>query len=157
MPSSPRHPPRVLPDDVIVIGVLTAKWSLDLKDVRCDLEPVLVANYVWHYAVALTLIEGVQQVDASGTKLQGNPIFWSVIQQAEPKNDKFYEDISKKWPISFLRRALSGTSLYLDFRRRGQRRRRASGLATTGSFRLGTLISHDKDGDEVAAATGASG
>ncbi|KAL4580941.1 hypothetical protein LXL04_017147 [Taraxacum kok-saghyz] len=33
-------------DDVIVTGVLTAKWSPDLKDVRCDLEPVFVANYV---------------------------------------------------------------------------------------------------------------
>lgn len=33
-------------DDVIVTGVLTAKWSSDLKDVRCDLEPVLVANHV---------------------------------------------------------------------------------------------------------------
>ncbi|XP_071740444.1 probable DNA helicase MCM9 [Rutidosis leptorrhynchoides] len=109
-------------DDVIVTGVLTAKWSPDLKDVRCDLEPVLVANYVrrinevkldieipediiqqfknfWSdfkdtplkgrnailraicpqvyglftvkLAVALTLIGGVQQVDASGTKIRG--------------------------------------------------------------------------------------
>lgn len=33
-------------DDVIVTGVLTAKWSSDMKDVRCDLDPVLVANYV---------------------------------------------------------------------------------------------------------------
>ncbi|KAK1287484.1 hypothetical protein QJS10_CPB19g01377 [Acorus calamus] len=109
-------------DDVIVTGVLTAKWSPDLKDVRCDLEPVLIANYVrrinelksdidipddifkkfeqfWSYfkdtplkgrnailqgvcpqvfglftvklAVALTLIGGVQHVDASGTKIRG--------------------------------------------------------------------------------------
>ncbi|KAL7206043.1 hypothetical protein ACSBR2_018874 [Camellia fascicularis] len=33
-------------DDVIVTGVLTAKWSPDLKDVRCDLDPVLIANHV---------------------------------------------------------------------------------------------------------------
>lgn len=33
-------------DEVIVTGYLTAKWSPDLKDVRCDLEPVLVANDV---------------------------------------------------------------------------------------------------------------
>nr|DAD41036.1 TPA_asm: hypothetical protein HUJ06_015359 [Nelumbo nucifera] len=33
-------------DDVIVTGVLTAKWSSNLKDVRCDLDPVLVANHV---------------------------------------------------------------------------------------------------------------
>ncbi|KAM7263036.1 hypothetical protein ACFE04_000719 [Oxalis oulophora] len=33
-------------DDVIVTGVLTAKWSSDVKDVRCDLDPVLVANHV---------------------------------------------------------------------------------------------------------------
>ncbi|PIN10218.1 DNA replication licensing factor, MCM2 component [Handroanthus impetiginosus] len=109
-------------DDVIVTGVLTAKWSSDMKDVRCDLEPVLVANYVrrmnvlkldidipddiimkfrqfWtdfkdtplkgrnailrgicpqvfglftvKLAVALTLIGGVQNVDASGTKVRG--------------------------------------------------------------------------------------
>ncbi|KAM7264589.1 hypothetical protein ACFE04_002272 [Oxalis oulophora] len=33
-------------DDVIVTGVLTAKWSSDVKDVRCDLDPVLIANHV---------------------------------------------------------------------------------------------------------------
>jgi len=33
-------------DDIIVTGILTAKWSPDLKDVRCDLEPILVANHV---------------------------------------------------------------------------------------------------------------
>ncbi|KAJ3695837.1 hypothetical protein LUZ60_001214 [Juncus effusus] len=111
-------------DDVIVTGVLTAKWSSDLKDVRCDLDPILVANYVrrtndlksevdmpddiikkfeqfWSdyrntplkgrnailqaicpqifglftvkLAVALTLIGGVQHVDASGTKVRGEP------------------------------------------------------------------------------------
>ncbi|XP_064983701.1 probable DNA helicase MCM9 [Musa acuminata AAA Group] len=109
-------------DDVIITGVLSAKWSSDLKDVRCDLDPILIANYVrrtnqlkseigipddvikkfeqfWlHYktaplrgrnailqgicpqvfglftvklAVALTLIGGVQHVDASGTKIRG--------------------------------------------------------------------------------------
>ncbi|XP_060167896.1 probable DNA helicase MCM9 [Lycium barbarum] len=109
-------------DDVIVTGILTAKWSTDLKDVRCDLDPVLIANHVrrmnelksdidipddavlkfkqfWaefkdtplkgrnailrgicpqvfglftvKLAVALTLIGGVQHVDASGTKVRG--------------------------------------------------------------------------------------
>ncbi|XP_024029253.1 probable DNA helicase MCM9 [Morus notabilis] len=33
-------------DDIVVTGVLTAKWSPDLKDVRCDLDPVLIANHV---------------------------------------------------------------------------------------------------------------
>ncbi|RWW04511.1 hypothetical protein GW17_00032257, partial [Ensete ventricosum] len=33
-------------DDVIITGVLSAKWSSDLKDVRCDLDPILIANYV---------------------------------------------------------------------------------------------------------------
>lgn len=33
-------------DDVIVTGILTAKWSPDLRDVRCDLDPVLIANHV---------------------------------------------------------------------------------------------------------------
>lgn len=109
-------------DDIIVTGILTAKWSSDLKDVRCDLDPVLIANHVrrtnelrsdmdipdevimkfkqfWSdfkdtplkgrnailrgicpqvfglftvkLAVALTLIGGVQHVDASGTKVRG--------------------------------------------------------------------------------------
>ncbi|GAB2292015.1 DNA helicase mcm9 [Dionaea muscipula] len=109
-------------DDVIVTGILTAKWSPDLKDVRCDLEPVVVANHVrrtnelkseidipddaimkfkqfWEgykdaplrgrnvilkgicpqvfglftvkLSVALTLIGGVQHVDASGSKVRG--------------------------------------------------------------------------------------
>ncbi|GKD21412.1 probable DNA helicase MCM9 [Tanacetum coccineum] len=47
----PRSIPVILQDDlveneVIVTGVLSAKCPPDLKDVRCDLEPVLVANYV---------------------------------------------------------------------------------------------------------------
>ncbi|KAJ7968253.1 DNA helicase [Quillaja saponaria] len=109
-------------DDVIVTGVLTARWSPELKDVRCDLDPVLIANHVkrtnelkseidfpdnvvmkfkqfWSdfkdaplkgrnailrgicpqvfglftvkLAVALTLLGGVQHVDASGTKVRG--------------------------------------------------------------------------------------
>lgn len=33
-------------DDVIVTGILSAKWSSDLKDVRCDLDPILLANFV---------------------------------------------------------------------------------------------------------------
>ncbi|KAK3131964.1 hypothetical protein QOZ80_6AG0513940 [Eleusine coracana subsp. coracana] len=107
-------------DDVIVTGILSAKWSPDIKDVRSNLDPMLVANYVrrtnelkydidipeetikefehfWEIehkdtplegrnlilkaicpqifglftvklAVALTLIGGVQHIDASGTK-----------------------------------------------------------------------------------------
>ncbi|XP_010488887.1 PREDICTED: probable DNA helicase MCM9 isoform X2 [Camelina sativa] len=109
-------------DDVVVSGILTSKWSHDLKDVRCDLEPMLIGNHVrrtnelkseidisyqliekfknfWSHfkdtplkgrnailrgicpqvfglftvklAVALTLIGGVQHVDASGTKVRG--------------------------------------------------------------------------------------
>ncbi|GMY39088.1 probable DNA helicase MCM9 isoform X4 [Fagus crenata] len=109
-------------NDVIVTGILTAKWSPDLKEVRCDLDPILIANHVrrtnelkseidipddvimkfkqfWSdfkdsplkgrnailrgicpqifglftvkLAVALTLIGGVQHVDASGTKVRG--------------------------------------------------------------------------------------
>ncbi|XP_020221039.1 probable DNA helicase MCM9 isoform X2 [Cajanus cajan] len=109
-------------DDVIVTGVLTAKWSPELKDVRCDLDPVFIANTIrrinelkseintlhdtvikfkqfWaHFkdsplkgrnailraicpqvfglftvklAVALTLIGGVQHVDATGTRVRG--------------------------------------------------------------------------------------
>ncbi|XVF01540.1 hypothetical protein REPUB_Repub04eG0097800 [Reevesia pubescens] len=87
-------------DDVIVTGILTAKWSPDLRDVRCDLDPTLIANHVrrtnelksdidipddvtmkfkqfWSdfrhtpLKVALTLIGGVQHVDASGTKIRG--------------------------------------------------------------------------------------
>ncbi|KAL2342085.1 hypothetical protein Fmac_010025 [Flemingia macrophylla] len=109
-------------DDVIVTGLLTAKWSPELKDVRCDLDPVLIANNIrrinelkseidishdivikfkqfWSHfkdsplkgrnailrgicpqvfglftvklAVALTLIGGVQHVDASGTRVRG--------------------------------------------------------------------------------------
>ncbi|XP_038683525.1 probable DNA helicase MCM9 isoform X1 [Tripterygium wilfordii] len=33
-------------DDVIVSGILTARWSPDLKDVRCNLDPILIANHV---------------------------------------------------------------------------------------------------------------
>ncbi|XP_059447392.1 probable DNA helicase MCM9 isoform X2 [Corylus avellana] len=109
-------------DDVIATGILTARWSPELKGVRCDLDPILIANHVrrtnelksvidipddvimkfkqfWSdyegtplkgrnailqgicpqvfglftvkLAVALTLIGGVQHVDASGTKVRG--------------------------------------------------------------------------------------
>jgi len=111
-------------DDVIITGILSAKWSPDIKDVRSNLDPILLANYVrrtnelksdldippeteeefkhfWEeyrltplkgrnfilegicpqifglftvkLAVALTLIGGVQHVDASGTKVRGEP------------------------------------------------------------------------------------
>ncbi|KAJ1258632.1 hypothetical protein BS78_10G090600 [Paspalum vaginatum] len=111
-------------DDVIITGILSAKWSSDIKDVRSNLDPMLLANYVrrtnelksdidipveteedfkrfWEkyrvtplkgrnlilkgicpqifglftvkLAVALTLIGGVQHVDASGTKIRGEP------------------------------------------------------------------------------------
>ncbi|CAN6202066.1 unnamed protein product [Urochloa humidicola] len=111
-------------DDVIVTGILSAKWTPDTKDVRSNLDPMLIANYVrrtnelksdieipretvedfehfWKehedtplegrnlilrsicpqifglftvkLAVALTLIGGVQHVDASGTKVRGEP------------------------------------------------------------------------------------
>jgi DNA helicase MCM9 len=33
-------------DDIIVTGRLSAKWSPDIKDVRSNLDPMLVANYV---------------------------------------------------------------------------------------------------------------
>uniref|UniRef100_A0A453R4P5 MCM OB domain-containing protein n=5 Tax=Aegilops tauschii subsp. strangulata TaxID=200361 RepID=A0A453R4P5_AEGTS len=33
-------------DDVIVTGILSAKWSSDVKDVRCNLDPMFIANYV---------------------------------------------------------------------------------------------------------------
>ncbi|XP_052158485.1 probable DNA helicase MCM9 isoform X1 [Oryza glaberrima] len=111
-------------DDVVVTGRLSAKWSPDIKDVRSNLDPMLIANFVrrtnelksdldipveiinkfeefWaasratplkgrnsilkgicpqiyglftvKLAVALTLIGGVQHVDASGTKVRGEP------------------------------------------------------------------------------------
>ncbi|XP_040380757.1 probable DNA helicase MCM9 isoform X2 [Oryza brachyantha] len=111
-------------DDVVVTGRLSAKWSPDIKDVRSNLDPMLIANFVrrtnelksdldipveiintfeefWaasratplkgrnsilkgicpqifglftvKLAVALTLIGGVQRVDASGTKVRGEP------------------------------------------------------------------------------------
>lgn len=33
-------------DDVIVTGILSAKWSPDIKDVRSNLDPMLIANHV---------------------------------------------------------------------------------------------------------------
>jgi DNA helicase MCM9 len=33
-------------DDVIITGILSAKWSPDIKDVRSNLDPMLLANYV---------------------------------------------------------------------------------------------------------------
>ncbi|KAF5813711.1 putative DNA helicase [Helianthus annuus] len=138
-------------DDVIVTGVLTAKWSPDLKDVRCDLEPVLVANYVrrineikldieipdevilqfknfWSefkeaplsgrnailraicpqvyglftvkLAVALTLIGGVQHVDASGTKVRGESHLLLVGDPGKSQFLKFAAKLSKRSVIT---------------------------------------------------------
>ncbi|XP_078440975.1 minichromosome maintenance 9 isoform X2 [Wolffia australiana] len=87
-------------DDVIITGVLSAKWSSDLKDVRSDLDPVLLANHIrrtnelksemdtpddmvkmfeqfWSdfrdkpLKVMLTLVGGVQHIGPSGTKVRG--------------------------------------------------------------------------------------
>ncbi|PKI47201.1 hypothetical protein CRG98_032423, partial [Punica granatum] len=38
--------PLECPDDVIVTGIVTSRWSPDLKDVRCDLDPMLIANHI---------------------------------------------------------------------------------------------------------------
>ncbi|MCO5589374.1 hypothetical protein L7F22_043341 [Adiantum nelumboides] len=109
-------------DDIVVTGILFAKWRSLVKDVRCDLELMLLANFIrkanqfrsvddipeevlgqfeqfWSQyqqnpfkgrnailqsicpqiyglftvklAVALTLIGGVQHIDASGTRVRG--------------------------------------------------------------------------------------
>jgi len=140
-------------DDVIVTGILTAKWSSDLRDVRCDLEPVLVANHVkrtnelkseidipddmivkfkkfWEkfqetplkgrnailkgvcpqvfglftvkLAVALTLIGGVQHVDASGTKVRGESHFLLVGDPGTGKSQflKFAAKLSNRAVIT---------------------------------------------------------
>ncbi|KAI8532339.1 hypothetical protein RHMOL_Rhmol11G0206700 [Rhododendron molle] len=140
-------------DDVIVTGVLTAKWSSDLKDVRCDLDPVLIANHVrrvnelksdidipddvlmtfeqfWldfkdkplkgrnailraicpqifglftvKLAVALTLIGGVQHVDASGTKVRGESHFLLVGDPGTGKSQflKFAAKLSNRSVIT---------------------------------------------------------
>ncbi|XP_022642568.1 probable DNA helicase MCM9 isoform X3 [Vigna radiata var. radiata] len=118
----PRSILVILKDDLVDVVKAGAKWAPELKDVRCDLDPVLIANNVrrvnelksvidvsddfvmkfkqfWaHFkdsplkgrnailrgicpqvfglftvklAVALTLIGGVQHVDASGTRIRG--------------------------------------------------------------------------------------
>lgn len=140
-------------DDVTVTGVLTAKWSSDLKDVRCDLDPVLIANNVrrvnemksdidipddvlmmfkqfWldfkdkplkgrnailrgicpqifglftvKLAVALTLIGGVQHVDASGTKVRGESHFLLVGDPGTGKSQflKFAAKLSNRSVIT---------------------------------------------------------
>lgn len=58
-------------DDVVVTGILTAKWSPDLKDVRCDLDPVLLANNV-------RLVSGIYYFllsDTYGEMVIGEPLY----------------------------------------------------------------------------------
>ncbi|KAL3620957.1 DNA helicase mcm9 [Castilleja foliolosa] len=181
-------------DDVIVTGVLTAKWSSDAKDVRCDLDPVLIANCVrkmnelkldidipddiimkfkqfWSefkdaplkgrnailrcicpqvfglftvkLAVALTLIGGVQHVDASGTKVRGES---HLLLVGDP--DVHYLD-------SLRRLILLGTgkSQFLKFAAKLSNR----SVITTGlgSTSAGLTVTAVKDGGEWVLEAGA--
>ncbi|XP_039843611.1 probable DNA helicase MCM9 isoform X2 [Panicum virgatum] len=147
-------------DDVIITGILSAKWSHDIKDVRCNLDPMLLANYVrrtnelksdidipveteeefkhfWEeyrltplkgrnfilegicpqifglftvkLAVALTLIGGVQHVDASGTKVRGEPHMLLVGDPGTGKS-QFLKFAAKLSNCSVITTGLGSTS-----------------------------------------------
>ncbi|KAK4766343.1 hypothetical protein SAY87_007985 [Trapa incisa] len=61
-------------DDVIVTGIVTARWSPDLKDVRCDLDPVLIANHIRR------MNELKSDIDIPGDLIMKFRKFWSCFQ-----------------------------------------------------------------------------
>ncbi|CAM8937670.1 unnamed protein product [Rhodiola kirilowii] len=97
-------------DDVIVTGYLTAKWSPDLKDVRCDLEPVLVANNVRRTNEQKLEIEVPEDVLMKFKK------FWSDYKDTPLKGNDYthahaLRHIVMYWPpISFYREKCDFTS-----------------------------------------------
>ncbi|KAK9163907.1 hypothetical protein Syun_004809 [Stephania yunnanensis] len=185
-------------DDVIVTGILTAKWSSDLRDVRCDLEPILIANNVrrtnelkadidipddviekfkqfWteykdaplrgrnailqgicpqvfglftvKLAVALTLIGGVQHVDASGTKVRGESHLLLVGDPGTGKSQflKFAAKLSNR---SVITTGLGSTSAGLTVTavKDGDKRIDAAGMILVGGewmLEAGALVLAD--------------
>ncbi|CAH2052000.1 unnamed protein product [Thlaspi arvense] len=68
-------------DDVVVSGILTSKWSHDLKDVRCDLEPMLIAN---HIRMRRTN-ELKSEIDISDELIEKFKNFWSHFKDTPLK------------------------------------------------------------------------
>ncbi|KAH7679677.1 DNA helicase protein [Dioscorea alata] len=66
-------------DDIIVTGVLTAKWSADLKDVRCDLDPMLIGNHVRRTN------ELKSEIDIPNDVIKKFEQFWSAFKDAPLK------------------------------------------------------------------------
>lgn len=92
----------LLADDVIVTGLLTAKWSPELKDVRCDLDPVLIANNVRckksSYCVYLKIITKIIKSPIIDCKQFQNFYFLIVRRINELKSEiDISDDIVKKF------------------------------------------------------------
>ncbi|KAM0949017.1 putative DNA helicase [Dioscorea sansibarensis] len=77
--SIPRSIPVILMDDLVDVVKAGAKWSADLKDVRCDLDPMLIANHVRRTN------ELKSEIDIPNDVIKKFEQFWSAFKDAPLK------------------------------------------------------------------------